>query len=180
MERNGKFNWLSFLVGIIFIIASIFILKNPETAILTLTISFGIIAIARGIMLIVAYSSVKELTTLKLKISLTIGILFVIIGIVLLAWPEFAARAFAYLVAVGFIADAFNNLINSSFVRPAGRGMFSLWIICSILLLVSGILLLLNPKVFGLTVTWFVGLSLIISGIDYIIFAFSYPKNLYF
>jgi uncharacterized membrane protein HdeD (DUF308 family) len=176
MERKGKFNWLSFLAGIIFIIASIFILKNPKA----LIISFGIIAIVRGIMLIGAYSSVKELTTLRLKISLTVGILFVIIGIVLLAWPDFAARAYAYLVAVWFIADAINNLINSSFVRPAGKSLLVAWIICSILLLAGGIVLLLHPLIVGRSITWLVALSLMFSGIDYIIFAFSYPRYSYY
>lgn len=180
MPRTGKFNWISLLVGIILIAISIFVLRNPDITILTLTILFGIIAIVRGIMLIVAYYRFKELTSFKLVIGLIIGILLVAIGIVFLAWPDLAGRVFAYLVAIWFIFDSINHLINSNLVRPIGKSIYVLCIICSLLLLAGGIILLLNPEILGLSVTCLIGVSLIISGIDYIIFAFSCPRNLYY
>lgn len=176
MTRTGKFNWVALLVGIILIVISIFVLRNPAATILTLTILFGIIAIIRGIMLIVAYYRFKELTSFKLVIGLIIGILLVAIGIVFLAWPDLAARVFAYLVAIGFIVEAINNLLNSDLVRPAGKGIYALCIISSILLLAGGIILILNPLIIGLSISLLIGLSLMLSGIDHIIFAFSKPR----
>lgn len=176
MTRTGKFNWVALLVGIILIVISIFVLRNPAATILTLTILFGIIAIIRGIMLIVAYYRFKELTSFKLVIGLIIGILLVAIGIVFLAWQDLAARVFAYLVAIGFIVEAINNLLNSDLVRPAGKGIYALCIISSILLLAGGIILILNPLIIGLSISLLIGLSLMLSGIDHIIFAFSKPR----
>lgn len=176
MNRTGKFNWVALLVGIIFIVTSVFVLKNPDITRLTLTILFGIIAIVRGIMLIAVYYKFKELTQFKLAINLSIGILFVAIGIVFLAWPDLAARVFAYLVAIGFIVEAINNLLNSDLVRPAGKGIYALCIISSILLLAGGIILILNPLIIGLSISLLIGLSLMLSGIDHIIFAFSKPR----
>lgn len=178
MTRTGKLNWVALLVGILFIVTSIFVLKNPAITRLTLTILFGIIAIVRGIMLIIVYFKFKELTSFKLAISLSIGILFVVIGIVFLAWPDFAARVFAYLVAIGFIVEAINNLINSDLVKPAGKGIYALCIICSILLLAGGVILIINPLIIGLSISLLIGLSLMLSGIDHIIFAFSNPRLL--
>lgn len=178
MERTGKFNWVALFVGIILIVISIFVLKNPATTILTLTILFSIIAIARGIMLIVAYYRFKELTSFKLVMSLIIGILLVAIGIVFLAWPDLAARVFAYLVAIWFIADGINNLINSNCVKPAGKGIYVLCIIFSILLVAGGIILLLHPLILSLSISLLIGLSLMVSGIEYIIFSFFNPRLL--
>ena len=178
MERTSKFNWISFFIGIILILISVFVLKNPTTTILTLTIMFGIFAIARGIMLIVAYYKFMEMTSFKLRVSRLIGILLVAIGIIFLAWPDLAGRVFAYLVAIWFIVDAINNLINSSIVKPAGKGIYTLCIIFSILLLAGGIILLLHPLIISLSITLLIGLSLMVSGIEYIIFAFFNPRFL--
>jgi uncharacterized membrane protein HdeD (DUF308 family) len=178
MERNSKFDWISFLLGIILIVISIFVLKNPTAIILKLTNLLGIIAIVRGVMLIVFYYRVKEQTSFQLKFSLLNGVLFVAIGTIFLAWPAFVVRVFAYLVAIWFIIDAIDNIVNSNLIRPAGKGIYVLYIICSILLLTGGIILLLHPLIVGLPISLFIGLSLMLSGIEYIISAFFNPMFL--
>ncbi len=179
MERTRKFNWLSLLVGILLIISSVFALKDPAATFLTLTMLLGIAAIIRGLMLVITYYRTKDLNSFKLKINLVIGILLIIVGIIFLFKPVFAANIFAYMVAIWFIADAINNLMSVSLLKPFGTALFIFNIILNILLLISGIILLFNPLIVGLSIPLIIGVSLLVSGIEYIILAFFNPQPLF-
>lgn len=179
MEKAGKCNWISLLVGIILIIGSVFALKDPAATFLTLAIMLGITAIVRGLMLVITYYQIRNLTSFKLKFGLVIGILLIIVGIIFLFKPVFAANIFAYMVAIWFIADAINNLMSVSLLKPFGTALFIFNIILNILLLISGIILLFNPLIVGLSIPLIIGVSLLVSGIEYIILAFFNPQPLF-
>lgn len=172
MENTYQFNWRALLCGVILIIGSVIAMSNPAATFLTLAIMLGVMAIIRGALLIYAYFRLKSLTTLKLKISLVWGILLAVIGIIFLLKPVFAMDIFAYVAAFWFILDALNNLMYAGLFRPFGTGLFVFNIILNILLLISGVILLFNPVIFGLSISLMVGISLMISGIEHILLAF--------
>ncbi len=178
MEKAGKCNWISLLVGIILIIGSVFALKDPAATFLTLAIMLGITAIVRGLMLVITYYQIRNLTSFKLKFGLVIGILLIIVGIIFLFKPVFAANIFAYMVAIWFIADAINNLMSVSLLKPFGTALFFFKSFLY-LLLISGIILLFNPLIVGLSIPLIIGVSLLVSGIEYIILAFFNPQPLF-
>lgn len=172
MENIYKFNRSSLLCGIILVIGSMFALSNPAATFLTLAVMLGVAAVARGIMLIAAYFRIKNLTSFRMKISLVWGILLAVIGVILLFKPASAVGLFAYVVAFWFIVDALSNLLNAGILRPFGTGLFIFNIVLNILLLISGIILLFNPLIVGLSISLIIGVSLMISGIEHILLAF--------
>ncbi|MHC1772541.1 MAG: HdeD family acid-resistance protein [Flexilinea sp.] len=176
MERTRKFNWLSLLVGIILIIGSVFALKDPTATFLTLAIMLGIAVIVRGLMLVITYYRIKDLNSFKLKVNLVIGILLIIVGIIFLFRPIFATNLFTYIVAVWFIVDAINNLIGVRLLKPFGSIPYFCSLILNILLLIGGIILLFNPLIVGLSIPLIIGVSLLVSGIEYVILAFFNPQ----
>ncbi len=63
--RKEGFHWISLLVGIVLIVGSVFAFMNPVATFLTLAIMLGIVAVVRGLMLIVAFFRISERTTFK-------------------------------------------------------------------------------------------------------------------
>lgn len=178
MAVNNRFNLVLLIIGIMLIITSIITLKNPVAIFMTLAIMLGIVAIVSGTMLVVIYYRVKGQTSFKLKMFLVFGILLVIIGLVFLFSPSFLAYIIAYIIAILFIVHASNNLINAGLLKTAGKGLYGLSIILSILLLISGIILLFNPMIAGVSISLIIGLSLLFAGIECIIFAcFKTPRR---
>lgn len=177
MGRMENLNWISLLVGIALIIGSIFALANPNGTFMVLTIMLGIVAIVRGLMLIFNYYRIKDLTSFKAKYNLVIGILLVIVGIVFLFKPNLASDVFGYILAVWFIVDGINNLIRSSLLKYMGNGLFAFSVIMNILLLIGGIILIFRPMLAGISVSIIIGISMMISGIEYVTFAFFDSKT---
>ena len=100
MAEKKSFNWISLLVGIVLIVGSIFAFMNPVATFLTLAIMLGIVAVVRGLMLIIAFFGVNDRTTVKVWFFLIVGILLTILGVIFLFRPAFAAVVFAIMVAV--------------------------------------------------------------------------------
>lgn len=178
MAEKKSFNWISLLVGIVLIVGSIFAFMNPVATFLTLAIMLGIVAVVRGLMLIIAFFRVNDRTTIKVWFFLIVGILLTILGIIFLFRPAFAAVVFAIMVAVWFIVDAVNNLINIDRIKPAGKGIYFLSIVLNLLLLVGGIIIALHPWIVGISIPIIIGMALMASGIQHLVMAFFGPRDL--
>ena len=172
VARTGKFNWISLLVGITLITGGFFALSEPAATFLTLAVMLGIAAIVRGLMLVATYYRIRDLTSFKAKVNLVIGLPLIVAGVVFLSKPSFAANVFAYIVAVWFIVDAFTNLFSTGILKSVSTSLYYLSIALNILLLIGGAVLLYNPVIAGLSVSLIIGISLLASGTEYVIFAF--------
>lgn len=176
-EKKG-FNWIALLVGIVLIVGSVFAFMNPVATFLTLAIMLGIVAVVRGLMLIVAFFRISERTTFKVWFFLIVGILLTILGVIFLFRPAFAAIVFAFMIAAWFIFDAINNLINIDRMKPSGNGIYFLSIALNLLFLVGGIITALHPWIVGISIPIIIGISLMSSGIQNLVMAFFGPRDL--
>ena len=172
MAEARKFDWISLLVGFVLIIGGIFSLSNPLATFLTLAIMLGIVVLVRGIMLIVAYFKLENRTGAKVFFALILGILLAITGVIFLFRPLFATNVFAFIIAIWFIVDAINNLINADRLKPAGKGIYFLSIVFNVLVLFGGIILVLHPLIAGLSVAVIIGITLLVFGVNHIVLAF--------
>jgi len=172
MEKTGKSSWLSPLVGIALFIGGVLALTNAPATFLTLAISLGILAIVHGIMMVLTDYQIRERTSFRAKFTPCFGLLLGIVGIIFLFRPAFAANIFAYIVAAWFIVDAINNLSSSGLFKSAGTAFYVSNIILNILLLACGIILIFNPLIAGLAISLMIGISLLIAGVEYMLFAF--------
>jgi len=172
MAEAKKFDWISLLVGFVLIIGGIFSLSNPLATFLTLAIMLGIVVLVRGIMLIVVFFKLENRTGAKVFFALILGILLAITGVIFLFRPLFAANVFAFIIAIWFIVDAINNLINADRLKPAGKGIYFLSIVFNVLVLFGGIILVLHPLIAGLSVAVMIGITLLVFGVNHIVLAF--------
>lgn len=169
MVRTGKLSWISLLMGIILIAGSISVFRKPTATFLILSTMLGIVAIIRGVILIIKHY--REATS-KGKLYLSLGILLAVIGIVLSFRPAFAAYVFAYIIAIWLIADSIRNLVRVNLLKPVDTGFYMFHIVLNVLLLAAGIVLMFNPLIVGVSVSLIIGLSLLVLGIEYLTFAF--------
>lgn len=169
MVRTGKFSWISLLMGIILIAGSISVFRKPTATFLILSTMLGIVAIIRGVILIIKYY--RDATSTG-KSYLSLGILLTAVGIVLSFRPAFVANVFAFIIAIWLIADSIRNLVRVNLLKPINTGFYMFNIVLNILLLVAGVVLMFNPLIVGVSVSLIIGLSLLVLGIEYLTFAF--------
>ncbi|PZC51663.1 MULTISPECIES: HdeD family acid-resistance protein [unclassified Mesotoga] len=172
MAEVKKLDWISLLVGFFLVIGGVFSFSHPLATFSTLAIMLGIVVLVRGIVLIVAFFKVENRTGAKVFFALVLGIFLVITGIIFLFRPLFAANVFAFIIAIWFIVDAINNLINADRIKPAGKGIYFLSIVFNVFVLIGGVILVLHPLIAGLSVAVLIGITLLVFGVNHIVLAF--------
>ena len=61
-EEKRSFNWMSLLIGILFVLVSLVTFQNPGTSLVAIVIYFAVTAIVNGIYSLFVRSKIKEFT----------------------------------------------------------------------------------------------------------------------
>ena len=93
MKRRSGYGWLELIMGILLILLGIFTFIRPTETLTGVVIIYGIIAVLTGIADIVFYIKIDRHMGFVPTISLISGLLSVMAGVMLLAYP---ARAHGY------------------------------------------------------------------------------------
>lgn len=167
----NKRNLIELILGVLLIVCSVFIFNRPVTAFVMLGYLIGIIAIVKGIHFIYLYFKTRNIILFKANAFLVLGILLSLLGIVFLAKPMFANSVFAYILAIWFIYDSVNNVLSISILKDINIGLYIIGILANIILLIGGVCIIINPWVAAISLTVVLGVTFLVSGIEYIIFA---------
>ncbi|AFZ35227.1 hypothetical protein Sta7437_1665 [Stanieria cyanosphaera PCC 7437] len=101
-SRQQRGFWLKLLVGIFYVIAGILLLSNVFGAALTLTLAFGGVILAQGILEVIAAFKVRP--ELNWGWMLLSGIIAIILGIfILYQWPFNAIWLIGLFTGISFI-----------------------------------------------------------------------------
>ena len=174
MRRKSGFGWLELILGILLVILGIFSMINPNTALTGIVIVYGIAAIVIGISDIMMYVRVERYTGFGPMVSLIGGILSVMSGVMLLVYPNAGKWVLSLLFPIWFIAHCISRLAHLSSMRIYMENFaYYLTLILNILGLISGFMMIFHPFVSLLSVSYIIGLHLILLGIDCIVIAFS-------
>lgn len=174
MKRRSGFGWLELLIGILLIGLGVWAFLRPDQALTGMALVFGIAAVGMGIADIVLYIQVERFTGLGPVLSLVAGIMSVMAGIMLLAYPKAGAMALTVLFPIWFIAHCVSRLSHLHHIRfIAGSGMYTVTLVINIIGLVLGMLMLLSPLFTLAALRWFACVYLILLGVDSIAVAFS-------
>lgn len=169
--KNG-FDWASFLLGILFIFASLASFQDPAGNLVAIVIVFGIFAIIKGIFELFLRKKVREFTGLSATMPVVVGIFDIIIGIFLLFNISSGVVALPFVFAIWFLVDSFVGLFSSSALKNISTGYYWFSIIIDILGVIVGFMLLFNPVSSALTLSFLVGFYFMMFGITEIIYAF--------
>ena len=94
MKRRSGFGWLELVTGLLLIALGILIFVKPGFALSGLVFLYGLAAVVMGIADIVLYIHVERFLGFAPTLSLISGILSVMTGVMLAAYPEAGAVGF--------------------------------------------------------------------------------------
>lgn len=170
MKKYSGFGWLELVIGILFIVLSIFTFANPGFALTSLVILFGIAAIVMGIADILLYVRMERFTGFGPIISLISGILSVMCGAMLLIAPGAGRLVLSVLFPIWFIAHCISRLAHLGHIHTtAGDIIYYVTLILNMIGLILGFLMILDPLLSLLSVNYTISLYLLLLGIDSIV-----------
>ena len=174
MRRRSGYGWLELVIGIVLLVLGIFTLFNPGFALTGLVVVFGILAIVMGVADILLYVRMERYTGFGPILSLVSGILSVMSGIMLLVYPNAGRWILSLLFPIWFISHCISRLCHLQVIRiTAGNVVYYLTMIINIIGVILGFMMLFDPIVAMVSVSYLVSFYLIILGIDELVIAFS-------
>ena len=174
MRRRSGFGWLELVVGMVLIALGIWGFADPGRALTGLAVAFGLAAVAMGVADILLYIQVERFIGLGPELSLAAGILSVMSGIMLLAYPKAGVLALTLLFPIWFIAHCISRLCHLSIIRiTAGNFYYYATLIVNIIGIVLGFLMIIWPALSLFSAGILIGTYLILLGVDSIAIAVS-------
>lgn len=168
-QQNSKkrFGWGYFIVGILFIFASMVAFFDPARNLVSFVIVFAAMAIVHGLWAII--ESHKSI------LRIIMGILNIVLGVFMIFNIYYALAALPFVFSIWFIVDSTLRLFSIGFVRQYSTGHYIFLVIMNIIGIVVGFMLLSRPLVALLTLSFMVGFYFMTLGIDFIVLAFGNP-----
>lgn len=156
------------LSGVLLVILGIVCLCNTGETILSLAWLMGIFALVSGIAALMFYIAVGRSLAGRSGILLT-AIMDILMGILFLANPLVVAGMLPILFAFWTLFSGINIAIRSFDFKQVGFSLWWLILIMGIAGAAFGVCALINPMVAVVTITLFIGISLILRGVAYFV-----------
>lgn len=151
--------------GIVILFAGILFCIRPFAATGVLSVIIGIALLLSGAMMIIHYLSDRKMSVLFDRGSLVIGIILLVLGAFILLNRDQTTEIFAYVFGLFIIVDAISKIENAIMMsRLKVQGWFPV-LILALLMVAAAVYMLLNAEAAILTLSVWIGASLIIEGI---------------
>ena len=174
MKKRSALGLGELIIGLILTALGIFTLVRPSNALTGFVFIYGVLAVVTGIAGIVFYVKMERNIGFGPAISLVTGILSILAGILLLSNLVAGKWAMVILFPIWFITHCISRLTHLPFIRAtAGTGYYYFTLIVNILGLILGILMIFNALLSFFSVSYTIGLYLMLVGIDHIVLAVS-------
>jgi uncharacterized membrane protein HdeD (DUF308 family) len=171
MSAIGRNWWVLLLAGVVSVVVGVVALIWPGKTVVVVAIVFAIWLIVSGIFSLVR-GFAHGLTGGMRALFIITGILSLVLGIFAIRGEFQELYILALFIGIGFLFRGFSSLF-LGFENKEGRGAN---IFFGILMLIGGVVILVWPGISLVTLTWVVGIWLIIIGIYEIIAAFSVKR----
>ncbi|MBA1393465.1 hypothetical protein EQ500_06230, partial [Lactobacillus sp. XV13L] len=161
----------AFISGVLMIVAGLFLIRHPGTALHAFVLLFAILSIVQGFVWLAIYSRFRYLIP-NSWLSIVSGVLDILIGIMFLYSYDAGGLTIAYLFAFWFLFDSISGIIFSWHLRNVSSIYSWMNIILNVLGLLIAVSLMFNPALSALTLIWLVSFWLLIFGLNEIVAAF--------
>ena len=171
MTAIGRNWWVLLLAGILSLVVGIVALVWPGKTVVVVAFVFAIWLIVSGIFSLVR-GFAHGLTGGMRALFIITGILSLVLGIFAIRGEFQELYILSLFIGIGFLFRGFATLF-LGFESKEGRG----WnIFFGIVMLIGGVVVLVWPGISLITLTWVVGIWLIVIGIYEVIAAFSVKR----
>jgi uncharacterized membrane protein HdeD (DUF308 family) len=171
----SKFRWAIGLHGFAAVVFGVVILAWPGISVYALTIAFGIWTIVAG------FADFGTATGTKQKQErgwlIVRGILGIVVGLIVLAWPSISALALLY--AIGIYAMLLGLLfVVASFELPTDGRDTAMLILTGLVAIVFGIVIFAKPGAGALAVLGLIAAFALVTGVSELVVAIGGEKLL--
>jgi uncharacterized membrane protein HdeD (DUF308 family) len=168
-----KMRWAVGINGLLAVVLGVALLAWPGISVLALTIVFGVYALATGIVAFgSAFSSKNKDERGWLILS---GLLGIVTGIVVLAWPNISALALLYVIGVYAVLLGLTVIV-ASFRLPTDGRDTALMILSGIVFIAFGVVIFAKPGAGALAVLALIAAFFLITGLSQLVLAIGGKK----
>lgn len=171
-EKKKGFDWFSLVVGILFVIAGIASFMHPDKTLHFLSILVGISFILRGIYELWFRKFIGATLNDRSGWFIFAAVLDIVLGVIVLVFPNWGVLYLAILFAIWFIIDAIMQIKAAKFFKAFHRGYATWLVILGVLSVILGVILFFSPMLSALTIVWLISVVLLVFGLTHIIQAF--------
>ena len=153
LNRLNKFLNSSIVISVLmFVIGMIFIIF-PDVSFTTITYVLAIILIVNGI-----YFIIEKETSMFFSSFLTLGIIELLLGVVMLLNPDIMKTLFPIVAGIVMVTKATLDLRLSLLLKKYEYDTWLSIFICSLIAIISGIIIIINPSIGTMALTVSLGL----------------------
>lgn len=173
LNRLNKFLNSSIVISVLmFVIGMIFIIF-PDVSFTTITYVLAIILIVNGI-----YFIIEKETSMIFSSFLTLGIIELLLGVVMLLNPDIMKTLFPIVAGIVMVTKATLDLRLSLLLKKYEYDTWLSIFICSLIAIISGIIIIINPSIGTMALTVSLGLLITINSISSIVDTIIFKKNI--
>ena len=143
-ETIKKYSRYTILISLILIIISIFLIAKPSESLSAITIIIGAVITISGIVELISYfTSPKELKAFSLK--LIIGVVLLALGIIVIVNASTINALFTAIIGIWIVIESIIKLQIAFNLRDLANSNWKVLVILSIITILVGVLIILNP-----------------------------------
>jgi uncharacterized membrane protein HdeD (DUF308 family) len=168
-EILSRYWWMTVLRGVFWILFGIVILVSPGISLLSLTLAFGIVIFADGILNVANAFSGRKVHD-DWWVLLLVGLTGIVVGCLTFYSPQATAIALVFYVAIWAIATGLLEIIAAIRLRKQLAG--EVWLmLAGVASVIFGVLLIAQPAVGALTLLWLFAVYAIAFGVMLVLLA---------
>ena len=149
----------SIVLSIVLLFLGAFLLIKPETTLYAISYAIGMILIVWGLFPIIKFFTNKESQN-YLEFNFVIGVIAFLFGVVVMINPEMIGSIIPLLMGIWMIINGSMKLYYSIILNRESNALSS--IIISLIILLTGIVLVINPFDGAIVITQLIGISFIL------------------
>jgi len=167
--------WVSLLLGIVFIAAGIWVALTPLESYVALSIFFVVAIFVAGIFEIF-YAIANKNALHGWGWQLAAGIIDVIIGGVLIAYPELSLMVLPFIIGFWLMFSGAIAIGVSFEIKSLGAKSWEWLFLLGIVIIILSFFLIINPVFGGLTIVYMTSSGFVILGFYRLILSFKLKK----
>ncbi|EKK20834.1 hypothetical protein B808_396 [Fructilactobacillus florum 8D] len=145
-SSERRFDPFSLVLGILFAVMSLVMLRNPIGSLRALIILIAILLIVEGVFKLADISVLQRDLGLSRGWTIFSSVIDIILGILIFMQPSFGAVYIWILISLSFIFDSFFALWASRFIGKEHRGLFWFNVVLGVIGVILGFSLLFAPE----------------------------------
>ena len=119
-------SWTDIVISLIFVLLGILLIAKPDETVAAISMIFGILFIAIGVLKLVEYYTSDTRT----DYLLTIALIAVIIGIIIIFATDSIISFFRVILGIWIIASGIKNFQTSLVWKDAKSGLWTVTVLC--------------------------------------------------